>query len=405
MAPLVHLPTNMNYANMIEEKNLKKTFILATLISTIIGTFTTGINLYERVGEKRRQIKTDKSQDTKIKELEKRLDDEEKKKKNGHQRNEEELRQSLEYGGPQIRREYNTDLARLGPRFAEGDAITQNQLQSQIITLQGTVIHLLEDALYTGRLDNINKLYNASEFAREGSINALQAQYQRMLQSAPLRRPIGPVRRISSTPSMKSGPPRSIKPRSTRTEKAVTEIRVEKDEVAKDTAERDIVSAAAPNGSLVKETAALSVADHSGPLFCRYALDLQETGMPLDVCFTKGGSCACPFCGTKIATEPGRAWKIEKEIVHERIRRKDYDDEIIEQRTFLVNNRFLVKCHREKAGYACLLCYRFRDRDTICESAAGLIKHLWQKHEVDEYESDGDIREASLIEERITQKR
>jgi hypothetical protein len=401
MAPLTHLPVSMNYANMIEEKNLKKTFIIATLISTIIGTFTTGINLYERVGEKRRQIKTDKGQDQKIKDLEKRIEDSE-KKKSSPPRNEDDLRHSLEYGGPMIRREYNNDLARLGPRFAEGDAITQNQLQSQVITLQGTVINLLQDALYTGRLDNINKLYNASEFAREGSINALQAQYQRMLQEAPLRRPIGPVRRISSTPSMKSGP-RSVKPRSTRTEKTVTEVQVEKDEVVE---EKSVIPVpAGVNGSIVKETAALSVADHSGPLFCRYALDLQEADMPLEVCFSHGGSGACPYCGTKIATEPGRAWKIEKEVVHQRIRRKDYDDEVIEQRTFLVNNRFIIKSHREKAGFACLLCYRHRDRDTICESAAGLVKHLWQRHEVEEYNSDPDIREASLLEERITQKR
>ena len=144
--------------------------------------------------------------------------------------------------------------------------------------------------------------------------------------------------------------------------------------------------------------------DASGALFCRYAVDLQEMGMPLDVCFSKGGSNACPLCGTRLGIEPGRVWKIEKEFVKDKIVTPDFDEEVIEQRTFLLGNRFIVKCHREKAGFSCVLCYKHRDRDTICESVSGLIKHIWQKHEPEEYESDRDIREASMKEERISKK-
>ncbi|KAG7288417.1 hypothetical protein NEMBOFW57_004767 [Staphylotrichum longicolle] len=57
--------------------------------------------------------------------------------------------------------------------------IAQTQIQSQIILLQGSVIKLLEEALLTGSLPDINRLYNTSEFAREGSIRALRDQYQR----------------------------------------------------------------------------------------------------------------------------------------------------------------------------------------------------------------------------------
>jgi hypothetical protein len=90
------------------------------LISTLIGTFTTGINLYDRVGEKRRQKKTDNSQDTKIKELEERVSNAAKWKEE-RDRKEMDLHRSLGQGGPMIRQEYNKDLARMGPRFAQGD--------------------------------------------------------------------------------------------------------------------------------------------------------------------------------------------------------------------------------------------------------------------------------------------
>lgn len=63
--------------------------------------------------------------------------------------------------------------------------VAQNQIQSQIILLQGTVIKLLEEALLTGTIPDINRLYNTSEFAREGSIRALHDQYQRLLESRP----------------------------------------------------------------------------------------------------------------------------------------------------------------------------------------------------------------------------
>jgi len=164
--------------------------------------------------------------------------------------------------------------------------------------------------------------------------------------------------------------------------------------------ERTVIEAPPANGS-VKETAALASLDSSGPLFCRYAVDMQNGAIPLDECFSKGGSQACPLCGTRIPVEAGRAWRVEKEIVHERINTPTYEDEVIEERTYLLGNRFIVKCHREKAGFACVLCYRYRDRDTICESIGGLVKHVWAKHDVAEYESDPDIKEVGTREEIV----
>ncbi|KAK5655690.1 hypothetical protein OQA88_5623 [Cercophora sp. LCS_1] len=156
----------MNYASWIEEQKLKKCFIIATLLSTIAGTFTTGINLYDRVLDKRKQSRLDKGQDDKIRDLERRVD----AAHGGHGRSQNDLRSSLSRGPANIQQEYQKGYADLGPRFAEGDTTTQLQLQSQIIHLQSTVIALLEEALQTGQPPDTTKLYNASEFARQGTI-------------------------------------------------------------------------------------------------------------------------------------------------------------------------------------------------------------------------------------------
>lgn len=101
---------------------MQKTFILATLVSTIIGTFTTGLGLYERVGQKRKQKKTDGAQDAKIKELEAEVKkNQERGKDNQKKITDGNVQQSLGESGPMIRREYDRDFARLGDGFARGD--------------------------------------------------------------------------------------------------------------------------------------------------------------------------------------------------------------------------------------------------------------------------------------------
>ncbi|KAF2421040.1 hypothetical protein EJ08DRAFT_597888 [Tothia fuscella] len=366
----------MNYANMIEEKNLKKTFIIATLVSTIIGTFTTGLGLYERVGAKHKQKKLDDGQTEKIKKLEaemKKLEESSKKPapkqiEDGH------VKDSLGASGPLIRREYDRDFAQLGPRFAHGDAITQTQLQGQVITLQSTVIGLLEDALYTGRVADINKLYNASELAREGSIAALQGQAQRLLQAAPIKRPLmQSMRRISSTPTLAIA--RSQHPQQLQKQKTLPPVSTQ-----------GAMTVYAGNDAYDS--------DPDAPLFCKYSTELQkDNSMKLHGSFGPGGANECPTCKVRLSTQQGRAWKIVKEIVHERISTPEYDDEVIEERTFLIGNRFVVKCHREKEGFACLLCFKHREKDTLLDSAQGLVRHVWMKHDVEEYK-DVDIKEV-----------
>jgi len=72
----------MNYASWIEEEKLKKTFIVATLASTLVGTFTASMGLWERVADKRqqhRQKARDTKQDGEIKELKKQFDESQKR--------------------------------------------------------------------------------------------------------------------------------------------------------------------------------------------------------------------------------------------------------------------------------------------------------------------------------------
>jgi hypothetical protein len=252
--------------------------------------------------------------------------------------------------------------------------IAQTQIQSQIILLQGSVIKLLEEALITGTMPDINKLYNTSEFAREGSMRALRDQYRRMLEAAapqPGRRPPGLVRRISSTPSL-----------------------------------RDRDRSADSGWSQHRPAPKALPYDKAGRLFCPCAEELQRTSRPLDSCIVMDKSVAlCVACGAEVGTGdetdcPGGAWRIEKEVVlRGRGRRwssRDSDDgsEITVVRSYLVTRRFIFKCHREGSAFACYLCRCYRDRDTLCRSEETLVSHVASKHSIGEYERERDIKEV-----------
>ena len=97
----------------------QKAFIVSVLVSTIAGTFTTAINLFDRLEETRKQHRKDRIQDSKIKELERQVEDVEKKKK--EPRRDDDIQNSLAQGGPMVRRQYDQGYQRLGPQFAQGD--------------------------------------------------------------------------------------------------------------------------------------------------------------------------------------------------------------------------------------------------------------------------------------------
>lgn len=335
----------MNYANMIEEKNLKKTFIVATLCSTLIGTFTSSMGLWDRVADRRKQKKIDSKQSDEIKELKEQVAKAEERSKERDQqlRRRDDVGDNFEMSGAMIQRQYDQGYGRLGKRFAQGDTITENQLQAQVIALQQTVITVLQDALYNERpltRADMAKLVAASNNARENSIDALRQQQLRLTSHSPQRA-------LSLPP-----PPRS-------------------------------------------SSSVISSSD-SSPLFCRYATDLQYIpNKPLAADFAPGGDCRCPSCGVRVGATADDFWSIGKRTPI-LISENGYEKEVIETREFHLGQRFVIKCHTADGEYACVLCHKHRDVDAICRSVEALINHVGKFHDVTELERDIDLREKPL---------
>ncbi|RYP04491.1 hypothetical protein DL764_004430 [Monosporascus ibericus] len=362
----------MNYANMIEEKNLKKTFIIATLCSTIIGTFSSSIGLWDRVRQRRRDLK----QDEEIKALKDKVETADRHSADAtwrsqhpqpspqlRDRDRDEVAESLERSGALIRREFDDGYERYGRRFAVGDAATENRLQAQIIALQQTVIDVLQAALYDGRQlthADVARLVAASDAARDGSLDALRQQRQRLMATE------APLPRLPPPSSQ-----RSLSPPANR---------------------RPVATLPAPDDEL----------------FCRYSLDLQYArNKPLASSFAPGGDCRCPACGVRLAeARPDDFWAITKRVVV-----KSHDDgtssgggsydkhgqrrqEVIEEeREFHLGQRFVVKCHTPDGEFACVLCNRHRGADALCRSVETLVNHVGRRHDVAELEREVDLLE------------
>lgn len=271
---------------------------------------------------------------------------------------------------------------------------------------------MLEEALYTGDPPDIRKLYNASEFAREGSMRALRDQYQRMLQSAPVdraalpapapshrsggrsqsRRPIAPVRRISSTPSLRdyydttdydtSYHPTTTHRTRTRGPGSVSHHSHRSPSPSTRSRARSVAS----KGSHIPK----QLTYHSS-IYCQYATYLQQSGQALDSSLASSG--ICPDCHAHlfdpVEVSQRGPWRVDKEVVthNERTGKEE-----VEYRSYLLTTRFFVKCHREGGGYACYLCSKHRERDTVCKREESLVDHVGEKHSIGEYEGDGDIR-------------
>ncbi|KAK4627962.1 uncharacterized protein CLAFUR5_04628 [Fulvia fulva] len=273
MADQVVKPANMNYSNMIEEKNLKKGFIVATLISTIVGTFTASMTLHDKIAERRdkkKQQGIDGGQNTEIKQLKEQVaalkvgeapkdekaaggekagedkksasaDDKKSqaagdgkkseanvdakksqagggegksqvggekksqapndaksqhprsrsssKSSKGRRRRRDSLDADQDFARVAnqsknvIEQTFKDNVQRLGPEYAEGDLTTVNALQSQILEQQKTVIGILQTAVSEGRElteDDKRRLIAAQNAATNGSLDALQGQYERM---------------------------------------------------------------------------------------------------------------------------------------------------------------------------------------------------------------------------------
>lgn len=236
-------------------------------------------------------------------------------------------------------------------------AIVENQLQAQIISLQQTVINVLQDALYNDRQltrADMAKLIAASNEARDGSLDALRQAQHRLGGSQ-----IG------------NGSPRNASP---------------------------LQSLPPP------KRAPTAILDGPEQLFCPYALDLQYIqGKPLAASFAPGGSCACPACGIPLDVTADDFWMIGKRTpITVWDKTTGYESEIMDTREFRLGQRFVIKCHTPDGEYACTICNKGRDVDAICRTVESLVKHVGTYHDVAELEREPDLRETKVDTRRLS---
>ncbi|KNG48069.1 hypothetical protein DDE82_006596 [Stemphylium lycopersici] len=346
----------------------QKTFIVATLASTLVGTFTASMGLWERIADRRdqyRQKQRDSKQDGEIKELKMQFL-EAQKQAEGRQQEIDRLRNgggrddvgnNFERDMMMIQRTYDQGYGRIGSRFAQGDAIVENQLQAQIISLQQTVINVLQDALYNDRQltrADMAKLIAASNEARDGSLDALRQAQQRLGGS-----------QIGNGSSRNASPMQSLPP---------------------------------------PKRAPTAILDGPKQLFCQYALDLQYIqSKPLAASFAPGGSCTCPACGIPLDVTSDDFWMIGKRTpITVWDKTTGYESEIMDTREFRLGQRFVIKCHTPDGEYACTICNKGRDVDAICRTVESLVKHVGTYHDVAELEREPDLRETKVDTRRLS---
>ncbi|KAJ3580410.1 hypothetical protein NPX13_g152 [Xylaria arbuscula] len=299
------------------------------------------MNLWDKVAEKRKQKKKDSKQDDEIRQLKEQVAQVDKRSQkvetdsrrmhessSPNDEDGETLSRSLARSEALIRREYNDGAGRLGKRYAMGDLITENQLQAQIITLQEALVN--RHSLSHG---DVQQLIAASLAARNGSLDALRQQYQRISSEA-------------------CPPPRSLT-------------------------------------SSSHHTSDLG----AGEIFCKYSLALQNTpGLPLSAPFALGGDGRCHVCRVQLDPETTNTyWHIEKRAA---ANARDEKGDSTKEYHFDLGQRFIIKCHTERGEYACVLCRRHGDIDVVCRSVPTLVNHVSKEHAIWELDADPDLRKG-----------
>ncbi|EME81497.1 uncharacterized protein MYCFIDRAFT_155659 [Pseudocercospora fijiensis CIRAD86] len=367
----------MNYSNMIEEKALKKTFIIATLVSTIVGTFTASIALHDKIKEKqekaanakKQQQGVDDKQDKGLEELKERLGELENKADKGKEvsdnpMEDDDFAQATGRSKAMLEETYEQNVGQLGQNFAQGDLVTENALQKQVIDLQQVVISVLQGAVSDSRAlteDDMRQIIMAQDKARDGSISALNAQRDRLL-AEQQRKEQG-----DKTPTAVQSPPLS---------------------------QRSARGSPPPGPETIKSLPAPPPA-----LFCRYAKDLQKNPWrPLGKAFSRSGTHSCPDCHIPIPVDTRDVWVLSTHFPNS----SSNSLEKIKNRDYRMDARFVVKCHTaDGRGYfACVLCDKWRDIDCICRDVDALVKHLGTAHTPDEFEKDSDLvrmKDGSIV--------
>lgn len=296
----------------------------------------------------------------------------------------------------QVRAEYDHGCKRLGEKFTIGDLRAHNILQAQIIVVQQSMLLVYRDSsLYDGFSRYpltyfVAKLTLSCTTARTCTIEALTHLHQHLLH------PLHP-----HPPSHEPDPPRipgaypihilpidPIPNNNKNPNKRRTSVTISHSHMHQTTTAGSPSSSSDPTCTSNTSTTLTSVSPTRGKsLFCPYALDLQrDPARPLSDSYKlPTGDNRCPFCKFHIHTKPGRAWEV---ILDDKISRRD------RRCRFLITNRFVVKCHGDGGGFACVLCRRWSDGDTVMRGVEELVDHVWREHGVGEVRGDGDIFEG-----------
>jgi len=282
--------------------------------------------------------------------------------------------------------------------------ISQAAVQSQIITLQSVIISTFLYGPTSPRpiSHQLSGLLAASRVAGTSTVDLLAAQRSR--QAIALRIPLR-----STPPSATQGVggsslPYPVTDRSSNSTSTALVKSSQREPSYEDSrtypAKTTILSSSRPtiprsDTESTSFSGLTSYGNQSTPhtQFCLYALDLQRhTSQPLSSTITSDPSPYCPYCKRTLLLSPGRAWELYK------------DDDRGRERCFHIQNRFVVKCHREGAdgGYSCVLCSRGDKVETVCGEVKALIKHIWTDHGASELEAEEDIIE---IKEKIPDRR
>ncbi|KAH6877711.1 hypothetical protein J4E91_000668 [Alternaria rosae] len=323
------------------------------------------------------------------------------KRKGDYSDSEEEL---ICTSSSQIRAEYERGYRKLGEPFARGDVTTHTQLQSQIIKLQQTVINIQQDLLLSTYMapssshSHLVRLIQTARTARAASIASLNMQYERMLPPLPSpllpRQPDAPLRvpgafPLPDHPRPPSRPLRHKKRMNSSSSSSCEskEVLIKPIPIVKPKPKPTPIPPPPPPPQPQPPSSR-----YSTRLFCIYAKDLQHNSrLHLADTYRPTGDHKCPFCRTHVPIQPGKAW----ELVVDGYKKKDEHSHFkMAPRTFRIKNRFIVKSHREGGGFACVLCARFRESDTVCRGIEALMDHLWREHTSYELEMDADIVEV-----------
>ena len=361
---------------------LQKGFIIATLISTILGTFTTSMNLHDKYQEKQqraKQKKLDKGQDKQIKELHSRINrlrkvngksealghrsrprpkPESSRSPDSGDREDEDFNRSAKQSRALIERAFDAHVRRLGPLYAQGDVVAENRLQAHIIQMQQVVINTLQDALLNHRevsRADLHRLVVAQEDACQGSLAALRRQYKRTIPNQLQHSEIEhATRRLCLLSPLKH---QLIHP--------------------------------VPDERIKNFSANIRNARNSRFVYCRYAADLQrDQTRSLYSSYSTSSTQKCLVCSVALPVTTQDMWLINTRTPIQAFKEED----LVEVRCFSMGARLIVKSHTTLGELMCVLCYNERDAFCLCATVDALVQHMGRVHTSQEF-----IRESDMV--------